>query len=133
MKRRSYGFVCLALILTSCIAAAQVVTKGTIMVIVTDPQGARLPGAVVSAEAADTVTVGEATTNHNGVATCCVGPFSLLRRHRSNVRLHPGKKRSGPGSGRSRSDGSHHSEVGRHHGRGDGHRHLLRSWTRPAP
>ncbi len=69
MKQRSCGFGCLALILTSCIASAQVVTKGSITVILTDAQGGRLPGATVSARAADTVTVGEATTNNDGIAT----------------------------------------------------------------
>ena len=69
MKITTSFLVCLALSISASMASAQVVTKGTIVVIVTDPQGARLPGAVVRAEAADTVTSREATTNHSGVAT----------------------------------------------------------------
>ncbi len=69
MKITTSFLVFLALSISASMASAQVVTKGTIVVIVTDPQGARLPGAVVRAEAADTVTSREATTNHSGVAT----------------------------------------------------------------
>ena len=47
---------------------SQVETRGTIAVIVIDPQGSRLPGAAVSAAAADTVTAREAVTNGIGEA-----------------------------------------------------------------
>ncbi len=62
------SIVAILMLFVPSTALPQVVTKGTIVVIVTDPQGARLPGAVVSAEAPDTVTAKETTTNHAGVA-----------------------------------------------------------------
>ena len=45
------------------------VTKGTIVVTVSDPQGSRLPGVVVTAQAPDSVTAREVATNSQGVAT----------------------------------------------------------------
>jgi hypothetical protein len=50
-------------------AVAQVSTTGTIVVTVQDPDGGRLPGVVVTAKAADTVTTRSAVTNEEGVAT----------------------------------------------------------------
>jgi hypothetical protein len=49
--------------------AAQVSTTGTILVIVQDQDGGRLPGVVVTARAADTVTTRTVVTNEEGVAT----------------------------------------------------------------
>jgi hypothetical protein len=50
-------------------ATAQVSTTGTIVVTVQDPDGGRLPGVVVTAKAADSVTTRSAVTNEEGVAT----------------------------------------------------------------
>jgi hypothetical protein len=50
-------------------ATAQVATTGTIIVIVQDQDGGRLPGVVVTAKAEDTVTTRSAVTNEEGVAT----------------------------------------------------------------
>jgi hypothetical protein len=50
-------------------AAAQVSTTGTIQIVVTDPDGGRMPGVTVTAKAADTVTTRTAVTNEEGVAT----------------------------------------------------------------
>ena len=50
-------------------AAAQVATTGTLVVTAQDPDGGRLPGVVVTAKAADTVTTRSVVTNAEGVAT----------------------------------------------------------------
>ncbi len=50
-------------------ALAQVATAGTIVVIVEDEAGARIPGATVVAEAQDVTSKREATTNAEGEAT----------------------------------------------------------------
>ena len=50
-------------------ATAQVSQTGTIVVVVQDQDGGRLPGVVVTARAADTVTTRSAVTNEEGVAT----------------------------------------------------------------
>ena len=60
---------CLAIVLIASMAGAQVSTKGTIVVVVGDAQGGRLPGATVSAEAEDTVTPRVGVTNAEGRAT----------------------------------------------------------------
>src|ERR1043166_2447386 len=61
---------CLALALAlPSLATSQVLTTGTIEVIVEDAQGGRLPGVVVAAKAADTVTTRQAVTNGEGTAT----------------------------------------------------------------
>jgi hypothetical protein len=49
-------------------ATAQVSTTGTIQIVVTDPDGGRLPGVTVTAKAADTVTSRTAVTNAEGAA-----------------------------------------------------------------
>jgi hypothetical protein len=58
-----------AIVLIASMASAQVRQTGTLVVTVSDPQGGRLPGAVVSASAEDTVTPREMVTNSQGVAT----------------------------------------------------------------
>ena len=57
-----------ACMLLASMASAQVVTKGKIVVVVEDQQGSRLPGATVSASAADTVTSREGVTSGIGEA-----------------------------------------------------------------
>ncbi len=69
MKLRTLLITCATLALLAGFAAAQVVTTGTVVVIVQDEQGGRLPGATVSAAAADSITSREATTNEAGEAT----------------------------------------------------------------
>jgi hypothetical protein len=69
MKASATLFTCSALLLTASLAPAQVVTKGTIVVIVQDEQGGRLPGATVTAEAADSITKREVITNEQGEAS----------------------------------------------------------------
>jgi len=68
MKRGFILFGLLTLVLAASIGSAQVVTKGTLQVILTDDQGARLPGGTVSASASDTVTAREAVTDSQGEA-----------------------------------------------------------------
>ncbi len=68
MNRYAILFCVLAIGLTAVMAPAQVVTKGTIVVVVQDEQGGRLPGATVSASAADTVTAREVVSNDAGEA-----------------------------------------------------------------
>ena len=68
MKIRTLLIACATLALLAGIAAAQVVTTGTIVVIVQDEQGGRLPGATVTAAAADSITSREAITNEAGEA-----------------------------------------------------------------
>ena len=58
-----------ACVLFASIASAQVETKGKIVVVVEDQQGSRLPGATVSASAADTITSREGVTSGRGEAT----------------------------------------------------------------
>ena len=54
MRLRSIGAVLLGLVLMGAGSAwAQVSTTGTIVVTVEDPQGGRLPGVAVSAQAAE--------------------------------------------------------------------------------
>ena len=53
MKLRTLFFCFLAVALLAGYSLAQVATTGTIRVIVVDAQGARLPGAIVIAEAPD--------------------------------------------------------------------------------
>ena len=64
--------LCSALVLVlgfAVASAAQVSTTGTIQVVVEDQAGGRIPGATVTARAADTVTSRTAVTNEEGVAT----------------------------------------------------------------
>ncbi len=68
MKRLTILFCVLAVGLVSTMALAQVVTTGTVVVIVQDEQGGRLPGATVTAAAADSITSREAITNETGEA-----------------------------------------------------------------
>ena len=68
MNRYAILICVLAIGLTAVMAPAQVVTKGTIVVIVSDEQGGRLPGATVSASAADTITAREVVSNDQGEA-----------------------------------------------------------------
>lgn len=70
MRLRSIGAVLLGLMLTGISSAwAQVSTTGAITVVVEDPQGGRLPGVAVSAQAVDTVTSRTVVTDGEGVAT----------------------------------------------------------------
>jgi hypothetical protein len=57
------------LCLAGAVASAQVVTSGTIVVIIEDEAGARVPGATVTAEAEDSVSKREASSDAEGVAT----------------------------------------------------------------
>ena len=66
MKIKLVAF--LAVVLVASMASAQVLT-GTLKVIVSDAQGGRLPGAVVSASAEDSTTPREVVTNNLGEAT----------------------------------------------------------------
>jgi len=69
MKLRSSVAVGVALLMVAASAPAQVVTTGTIVVVVEAQDGSRLPGAVVVAQSADAVTRREATSNAVGEAT----------------------------------------------------------------
>jgi hypothetical protein len=60
---------CVTLALLAGTASAQVATTGTIVVIAQDEQAARLPGAIVTAEAADTTSRMESVTNERGEAS----------------------------------------------------------------
>ena len=68
MKRFTILCCVLAIGLVASMTSAQVVTQGTMQVIVQDEQGGRLPGATVSAAAADTITSREVVTNERGEA-----------------------------------------------------------------
>jgi hypothetical protein len=68
MKPRLALLGCLIPCLFVGTASAQVVTSGTVHVIVEDQAGARVPGAVVIAASEDTTTRREATTNDQGEA-----------------------------------------------------------------
>jgi hypothetical protein len=61
-------------------ASAQVATTGTVVVTIQDPDGGRLPGVVVTARAADTVTTRSTVTNEEGVATLeALAPSALYQ------------------------------------------------------
>jgi len=68
MRLRRYLLAGLAASAMTGPVAAQVATTGTITVIVEDEAGARVPGALVTAEAKDVTTRREATTNAQGEA-----------------------------------------------------------------
>jgi len=68
MKLRTSLLGCLALLLVAGLASAQVVTTGTIVLIVEDAGGGRLPGAIVSARSADSVSTRETTSDARGEA-----------------------------------------------------------------
>ena len=68
MRFHGYWVAGLALSCIPGIVSAQVETQGTIVVVVADSQGSRLPGAIVAAAAPDTVTSREAVTNGLGEA-----------------------------------------------------------------
>ena len=68
MRLRAFLLSGLALLLGAGLLSAQVVTTGTVTVIVLDSGGARVPGAIVSARAADSVTSRTAETNAQGEA-----------------------------------------------------------------
>jgi hypothetical protein len=68
MMRRA-SLIGLAMLFAAGTASAQVAQTGTLVVIVTDDAGGRIPGALVSATAADSVTSRSAVTDAEGVAT----------------------------------------------------------------
>ncbi|MCC7123806.1 MAG: TonB-dependent receptor [Acidobacteria bacterium] len=61
-------FVALSLALTG-VASAQVANTGTVVVVVEDTDGGRLPGVTVTAQAADTITTRTVVTDAQGTAT----------------------------------------------------------------
>lgn len=69
MRLRQCLLGCLALMLWGSLASAQVVTTGTIVVVAEAEDGNRLPGATVTATAADASSRREAVTDAQGEAT----------------------------------------------------------------
>jgi hypothetical protein len=69
MNLRATLVASLALCLAAGLASAQVVTTGTITVVVEAQDGSRLPGATVTAEAADVTSKRDAVANAQGEAT----------------------------------------------------------------
>ncbi len=68
MMKRAWTKVCLGLLLAVPPASAQVVTTGTVVVIVEASDGSRLPGAVVTASAPDVTTKRQAVSDARGEA-----------------------------------------------------------------
>ncbi|MCM2254046.1 MAG: carboxypeptidase regulatory-like domain-containing protein [Vicinamibacteria bacterium] len=66
--KRAWTLVCLGLLLAAPLATAQVVTTGTVVVVVEASDGSRLPGALVTASAPDVTTRRTAVTDARGEA-----------------------------------------------------------------
>jgi hypothetical protein len=69
MPKCTSAVVMALIVLVAGVASAQVSTTGTISVIVSDPDGGRLPGVSVTAAAPDTITRRTVVTDTEGVAT----------------------------------------------------------------